>query len=89
MKLSVAVVTEISRRVAHQYDPTLEVIGVVLTEGASDRAEVVVRVRGCHPPEPCRVVLNVDRHLTREQLATQVGVELRTAIESHRSKSVD
>jgi hypothetical protein len=35
------------------------------------------------------VVLNVDRQLTRDHLATQVGAELRTAIETHRSKSVD
>ena len=85
MKLSVGTVTEISRKVAQQHDPDLEVVGVVLTEGASDRAEVVVRIRGCHPPDPCRVVLNVNRHLTRDQLASQLGAELTKAIASHRA----
>jgi len=89
MKLSVDTVTEIGRTVARQHDPAVEVIGVVLTEGATDRAEVVVRIQGCHPPEPCRVVLNVDRHLTRDQLAIQFGAELTRAIASHRSNRTD
>jgi hypothetical protein len=84
MKLSVPTVAEISRSVALEHDPNLEVIGVVLTEGAKDRAEVVVRIRGCHP-EPCRLMVNVDRQLTRDEFTAQLGAELRSALQAHRA----
>jgi len=84
VKLSVDTVTAISRTAARQYDPTLEVMGVVLSEGAKDRAEIVVRLRGCHP-DPCRLVVNVNRHLTPDELAADITSQLRSAIEVHRS----
>jgi hypothetical protein len=84
VKLSVKTVTAISRKAATEQDPSLEVMGVVLSEGEKDRAEIVVRIRGCHP-EPCRVVINVNRNLTPDELAAEITRHLRGAIEAHRS----
>lgn len=84
MKLSVEMVNAISHTAARECNPTLEVMGVVLSEGAKDRAEVVVRIRGCHP-DPCRLVINVNRHLTPDELAAEITSQLRSAIEVHRS----
>ena len=85
MKLSVDKVTAISRKAAGEYDPAVEVMGVVLSEGAKDRAEIVVRIRGCHP-DPCRVVVNVNRHLSPDELAAEITSQLRAAIQDHQAK---
>lgn len=82
--LSVKTVTSISRAIAQKHDPPVELVGVLPSEGASDRAEIVVRISGCHA-EPCRLVLNVSRGLTVEEFSNQFESQLRDAIATHRS----
>jgi len=82
--LSVQTVTSISRAIALKHDPPVELVGVVPSEGASDRAEIVVRISGCHA-EPCRLVLNVSRGLTAEEFSSQLESQLRDAIATHTS----
>lgn len=86
--LAVEAITDISRTVLEAHDPSLELLGVRSTGGANERAEVVVRISGCHS-EPCRLVLNVSRQLTREQLARQISDQLRDAIATHKPHEKD
>jgi len=58
--LSIDTVNALSRDVAAEYDPRLEVIGVASTAGESSRVEVFVTVRGCHQ-EPCVLMVNLTR----------------------------
>ena len=83
--LTIGAVTEISRAVVLRHDPPVELVGVVPSEGANDRAEIVVRISGCHA-EPCRLVVNVSRGLTAEEFGHHLGVQLQEAIAVHTSK---
>jgi len=79
--LTVATVTEVSRVVAAEYDPRLQVLGVASTEGDSGRVELLVTIRGCHR-DPCVVVLNVTRN-SQAAFEHDPREQFRRALASH------
>ena len=58
--MSLPDVTRVSREIAADYDPRLQVIGVASTSGESGRVELLLTIQGCHR-EPCVIMLNVTR----------------------------
>jgi hypothetical protein len=79
--LSIDAVTALSRDVAAEYDPRLEVIGVTSTAGESSRVEVFVTLRGCHP-EPCVLLVNLNRQ-GHEAFERDLRAQLRRALGAH------
>lgn len=61
MSLDAATITELSRTIAEGYDdPELEVVGVAVTHGGSDRVELLVSIPGA-PDGPRIRMLNLTR----------------------------
>ncbi len=60
MTLDLDTITAISRTIAADHDPRLEVIGVASSDGGSDRVELLVTIVGCHQ-EPCILMPNLLR----------------------------
>jgi hypothetical protein len=53
-------ITAISLDVIRQHAAPLELVGLMASEGGSERVEIMVTVKGCHA-EPCRLLLNLSR----------------------------
>jgi hypothetical protein len=81
MSVPLDVVTSISRDVIAQVRGDLELLGVVSTDGGSDRIELLVTVAGCHS-EPCRLALNVTR-ADAAAFEDELRTKLRHALISH------
>jgi hypothetical protein len=60
LTLKLEEITRLSRDVAEEYAPHLDVIGVASTGGSTARVELLVTIAGCHK-EPCVLMLNVNR----------------------------
>ena len=71
----------ICRRVIQQHPRQLELIGVMASEGGSDRVEIMVTVKGCHA-EPCRLLLNLSRS-NRAELESELSRTLEEQLVSH------
>jgi hypothetical protein len=87
MTLSADTITEISRSVAAEHSPDIEVLGVVSSEGGSDRVELLITITGCHT-EPCRFLINLTcgRRRAGSGAAKQVSrgaTQPRRAVELH------
>lgn len=74
MPLNVDAIAAISRAVALEHGRALEVVGVTATDGGTDRAEVLVTIKGCHAGE-CRLLMNIGR-----TEGTEVERELRAQL---------
>ena len=79
--LSIETVTALSRAVAAEYDPSLQVVGVASTNGESGRVELLATIRGCHQ-EPCVIMLNVTR-LGEGAFEKDLREKFRDALASH------
>jgi hypothetical protein len=75
---------ELSSSIAHSYNPALRVLGVASQSGDGDRAELLVRVAGCHDRDECLVMVNVAR-ATEATLEAELPRALRAAFEQHHS----
>jgi hypothetical protein len=53
-------IAAISADVIRQYGEPLKFVGIMASEGGSNRVELMVTIRGCHD-EPCRFLLNLSR----------------------------
>jgi hypothetical protein len=78
-------IADISLAVIQGQERSLHLIGVVSSEGGSDRIELVITINGCHD-EPCMLVLNLTRS-DRSELATELRDKLRTALGAHKVAS--
>ena len=81
MSINLDRVTAISREVAADVDPRLNVVGVTATEGGGVRVELLVTISGCHA-EPCIHLLNVSR-AEPDALERDVRAQLQRALASH------
>jgi hypothetical protein len=82
MTLSVPEITRIAAEVAREHDGALLVLGVSSSDGGSGRAEILIRVRGCHA-EPCTIQLNVPRN-HHSELELELRTKLQEAFARHR-----
>ena len=71
----------ISRAVAREHQPPLEVQGIVSTNGGSQRVELLVTIGGCHK-EPCRLLLNLTR-LDEADLEEELRAKFRDTLDVH------
>ena len=74
-------IVAISRDVIQRFPQPLEFVGVMATEGGSNRVEIMVTVRGCHQ-EPCRLLLNLSRQ-NQPSLQTELRRKLRASLLAH------
>ena len=81
MGVSLDQATAISRDVIAEVRGDLELLGVLSTDGGSDRIELLVTVAGCHR-EPCRLVLNLTR-VDAADFEDELREKLRDALVSH------
>ena len=81
MSLTLDEVAAISRGVALEHGRALQIAGVTLTGGSSDRVEVLVTVTGCHQ-DPCRILINISR-ADGAELASQLRTKLQQAMRQH------
>lgn len=81
MPLDQEAIASVSLEVIQQHPRPLELIGVMASEGGSDRVEIMVTVKGCHDA-PCRLVLNLSRG-NREALQTELRQRLHEALRTH------
>jgi hypothetical protein len=81
MTVPVDAIMEVTRSVAAEHSARLEVLGVVSTEGGSDRVEVLITIAGCHT-EPCRFVINLSR-AEESELKAQLRTKLQEALRHH------
>jgi hypothetical protein len=82
LTLDLDTITAISRAIAADNDPRLEVIGVASSDGGSDRVELLVTLRGCHQ-EPCILMLNLTR-TEPSQFERELRLKLREKLADHR-----
>lgn len=78
-------VTAISRDVIAQVRGDVELLGVLSTDGGSERIELLVTIAGCHR-EPCRIVLNLTRGDAAD-FEDELREKLRHALLSHLPES--
>lgn len=82
MTLPLDAITAICRGVVAEHAPSsVEVLGVVSSDGDSKRVEVLVTIAGCHP-EPRLFALNLTR-ASQPQLEQELRVQLRDALQAH------
>ena len=74
-------ITTISLDVVRQYSKALEFVGVMASEGGSNRVEIMVTIKGCHDA-PCRLILNLSRH-NRTALEDELRQTLEKALRTH------
>ena len=84
MSVALDVVTTISRDVIAQVRGDVELLGV-LSDGGSERIELLVTIAGCHR-EPCRIVLNLTRGDAAD-FENELREKLRQALMSHLPES--
>jgi hypothetical protein len=80
--LNVADVTRIAVDAAREQSETLEVIGVTLSAGGGDYAEVLLSMHGCRLP-PCQMSLGVFRNMPEPELRAEFAKKLRRHLEEH------
>ena len=85
MALSLDTITAISRDIAADHDPALQVVGVASSDGGSDRVELLVTIVGCHQ-EPCILMLNLTRAET-SQFERELKDKLREKLADHRRQA--
>jgi hypothetical protein len=71
----------LSLDVIRQHAAPLELIGLMASEGGSERVEIMVTVKGCHA-EPCRLLLNLSR-ADRDTLEAELRKALQDALHTH------
>ena len=82
MTVPLNAITAICRSVVAQQAPSsVEVLGVVSSDGDSERVEVLVTIAGCHP-EPCLFALNLTR-TSEAELEKELRFQLREALQAH------
>lgn len=84
MPLSVDAIAAISRTVALEHGRALHIVGVIATDGGSNRTEVLITVSGCHE-EPCRLLLNVGR-AEGQAFESALRAQLIEALRSHNAE---
>jgi hypothetical protein len=84
LTLNLDTITAISRAIAADHDPRLEVVGVASSDGGSDRVELLVTIVGCHQ-EPCILMLNLTRTET-SQFERELKLKLREKLAGHRRR---
>jgi hypothetical protein len=84
MSVNLDRITEISRAVAVEHFPTLEIVGVTSGDGGSDRVEILATITGCHQ-DPCRVVVNVSR-AEPDAFERELRTKLHEALIHHRAQ---
>jgi hypothetical protein len=67
--------------VLRSFPRSLEFVGVTATDGGSNRVELMVTIKGCHP-EPCRLILNLPRG-DRQVLEKELRGKLENHLRSH------
>jgi len=82
MGVTLAAVTAIGKEVAAEHGG-LTVYGVTLSDGSTDRVEVLVAIAGCHEGQ-CRLMINVTR-ADGAQFERDFRTKLRDALVRHRS----
>lgn len=85
MPLSIEDIIKISRAVALEHRPDLEILGVTSAQGGSDRVELLIAVKGCHKT-PCRITLNLNR-ADGEDFERDLKSKLDEAFRSHFSEA--
>lgn len=80
-KLSIEEMRALATAVAAEVSPDISVAGVTVTDGGSERAELIVLLEGCHE-EPCRLLLNLPR-ADSSDFARELDAKLREAITEH------
>lgn len=81
MPLAQEQIIDISRDVIRQYSSRLELVGILASEGGSNRVELMVTLKGCHD-EPCRLLLNLSRG-SRATLEAELRQKLQEVLASH------
>ena len=81
MPLAQDEVTAISLDVIQAQLQPLELVGIIATEGGSNRVELMVTVGGCHE-EPCRLLLNLSRG-SRAEFEVELRRKLDEALRGH------
>lgn len=85
MSLSIEDLIRISRAVALEHRPDLEILGVTSAQGGSDRVELLIAMKGCHK-SPCRISLNLNR-ADGEDFERDLKSKLDEAFRSHLSET--
>jgi len=75
-----AIGSDVIRRFPHH---ALALVGVVASEGGSERVELMVTINGCHD-ERCHLVLNLSRQ-DRAALEDELRQTLEAALRTHTS----
>jgi hypothetical protein len=83
MSIPIEAIIEISRAVAAEQSPSIEVVALASNDGGTGRIELLLTIAGCHI-EPCRLLLNLDR---ADQATFEAALrdKLRTALRTHRT----
>jgi hypothetical protein len=81
MPLAQEQITGIAQEVIRTYPRPLELVGVMASEGGSNRVEIMVTVKGCHDA-PCRLMLNLSRG-DRAALESELRRKLQELLRSH------
>jgi hypothetical protein len=84
--LTLTEVRDIVADVAKEQHSELDIVGATRSEGDSGYAEVIVSIRGCQI-EPCRLVIGVNRNVTKMELRHTVSDRLRRHNEEHGRQS--
>ena len=86
MPLAQEEITSISLDVIRQHQRELELVGIIASEGGSNRVEIMITVKGCHE-EPCRLLLNLSRG-SRSALQDELRRKLEDVLLTHASTPV-
>lgn len=75
-------VTRIAREAAHAQSPDLVVLGVSVTDGDSDYAEIIIDLKNCRR-EPCRLAVGVFRNAEERELRNQIADKIQRHLREH------
>lgn len=81
MTLALDEIVTISRMVALEHGRAMQVTAVNVSDGGSERVEILVTLEDCHRG-PCRFLVNVSR-AEREQLEAELRSKLSDALAKH------
>jgi len=82
MVLALSELTRITEAAVRDQNPALTVVGIASADLESGRAEILIRVSGCHR-EPCTLSVNVSRD--PESFERDLATQLRSALEAHKN----
>jgi hypothetical protein len=86
MPLAQDEIVAISLDVIRDHPRPLELVGVMASEGGSNRVEIMVTVKGCHD-DPSRLLLNLSRG-DRSSLEAELRLKLQELLRTHSPRPI-